>query len=123
VLLIHVARLGNFTDLSTLVGPSWQSMVISQLVWTSKRRGEDWPALLLRLYQGMTGSDERDVYSCCKCLYMVCEELPHTDSYNLLPTIAPTIYSIVANGDVSTFSFSGYSSCVYHYSRILTSFV
>lgn len=75
-------------------------MVISQLVWTSKRRGEDWPALLRRLYQGMTGSDEQDVYGCCKCLYMVCEELPHSDAYSLLPTIAPTIFTIVSNNNV-----------------------
>ena len=48
----------------------------------------------------MTGSDEQDVYGCCKCLYMVCEELPHSDAYSLLPTIAPTIFTIVSNNNV-----------------------
>jgi hypothetical protein len=48
--------------------PPRQSLVITQL--TCKCPGgtlEAWPELLARLYKGLTGSDENDVYS-CRCV-------------------------------------------------------
>jgi hypothetical protein len=56
----------------------------------------DWPALLQKLYSGMTNADA----SCCKCMLMLCDELHYSHTFHLLPAIAPTVFSIIANPHV-----------------------
>ena len=45
----------------------------------------------------MTGTEEWDLYSCSRCLLLVCEELPPAEVFALVPSIFPTLFTIVAN--------------------------